>query len=205
MIFYTYKIINLIHGKYYYGRRAYKGCNIKEDVYFGSGKRLASAIKKYGKENFIKVIISCYNNEYDLILAEKALISTQHVESCLCYNIAYGGHGGYTYYKDRKFKHTEESKRNLSLKNKGRHRPDVVERNQKNPSSFIQYWKGKSRSDKDKELKSLAAYENIKKGKHSGTKILKCPYCGLETNLGNSKRWHFNNCKLKPVDINNDL
>lgn len=28
--------------------------------------------------------------------------------------------------------------------------------------------------------------------------VTKCDYCGIETNNGNYKRWHGNNCKLKP-------
>jgi hypothetical protein len=31
------------------------------------------------------------------------------------------------------------------------------------------------------------------------TIILTCPHCGKEGNLGNMKRWHFDNCKVKDV------
>lgn len=27
---------------------------------------------------------------------------------------------------------------------------------------------------------------------------LKCPHCGKESNVGNAKRWHFDNCRLVP-------
>lgn len=31
---------------------------------------------------------------------------------------------------------------------------------------------------------------------HINNKRIKCPHCKIETNPGNAKRWHFNNCKI---------
>jgi hypothetical protein len=33
------------------------------------------------------------------------------------------------------------------------------------------------------------------RAKVNNSTILKCPKCGMENNVGNSKRWHFDNCK----------
>ena len=33
------------------------------------------------------------------------------------------------------------------------------------------------------------------RAKVNNSNILKCPKCGMENNVGNSKRWHFDNCK----------
>lgn len=55
----VYKITNLINGKCYIGKDKHNNPN-----YLGSGRRINSAIKKYGKENFIKEILE-YCNTYD--------------------------------------------------------------------------------------------------------------------------------------------
>ena len=48
-----YKITNTINGKIYIGK--YQGNNFNN--YWGSGKILKNAYKKYGRENFTKEII----------------------------------------------------------------------------------------------------------------------------------------------------
>jgi group I intron endonuclease len=55
----VYKTTNLVNGKSYIGKDKHNNPN-----YLGSGKRLHSAIKKYGKENFKKEILE-YCNTYD--------------------------------------------------------------------------------------------------------------------------------------------
>ena len=45
----VYKTTNLVNNKYYIGVHATNDLN---DGYFGSGKNLKQAIKKYGKEHF---------------------------------------------------------------------------------------------------------------------------------------------------------
>jgi len=45
-----YKTTNLINGKIYVGQH----CKSEDDGYFGSGKVIKHAIKKYGKENFVR-------------------------------------------------------------------------------------------------------------------------------------------------------
>lgn len=191
---YCYKIINKLNQHYYIGRRSYAGEMIEEDTYFGSGKRLKDAIKKYGIENFEKIILEEFNDLEALIEAEKALITEKEVKDPNCYNIACGGHGGYTFYENRIYTHTEERKNKISIANKGRKRPDVSERFK---NGLNQYWKGKTRSNEDRAKKSAAAKQNILLGKHAGTIMLTCPHCGKTTNTGNAKRWHFDNCKAK--------
>lgn len=195
MIYYIYKIINKINGHYYYGRRAFPGEDINKDTYFGSGKRLKAAIKKYGKNNFYKEVISIHSSELDLVIAEKNLITEDVVKDSSCYNLALGGHGGYTYYSERIFYHSKESKEKISKANKGRLRPDARE-------TFIKlginkWWEGKSRSKEDKEAKSIAAINTVKNGKHASKLMATCPHCNYTTGIGNAKRWHFENCKKK--------
>ena len=53
-----YKISNLINNKFYIGQ------DIKNNPkYFGSGKLITVAIKKYGKENFKKEILEFCSDE----------------------------------------------------------------------------------------------------------------------------------------------
>ena len=44
---------------------------------------------------------------------------------------------------------------------------------------------------------SLMSHVSLTKGKHVKQPRGICPYCGLETTLGNLKRWHGENCKMK--------
>ena len=68
-----YKTTNLINGKIYVGRHA--AIKIKEK-YLGSGVLLRKAIKKYGKENFIREILGEYewNSKEEMNLCESEWI-----------------------------------------------------------------------------------------------------------------------------------
>ena len=60
--FLVYKIKNNINGKSYVGQ--YSGLSFEK--YFGSGKLIKLAIKKYGLENFSKTILEECLNKYEL-------------------------------------------------------------------------------------------------------------------------------------------
>jgi hypothetical protein len=61
--YYIYKTINTVNGCYYIGKHA--SDNIESDDYLGSGVYLNNAIKKYGREKFIKEILFVFDNECD--------------------------------------------------------------------------------------------------------------------------------------------
>ena len=104
MFYYTiYKVTNKINGKFYIGKHQTKKLN---DHYYGSGKKLLAAIKKYSKENFSKEILFVFETEQEMNDKEKELITEDFVKRPDTYNVGVGGEGG-PHFKGRK--HTEET------------------------------------------------------------------------------------------------
>ena len=85
-----YMTINLINNKFYIGK---DGKN--DENYYGSGKVIKESIKKYGKDNFIKITLEeCLNLED---LNSREIYWINFFESIKYgYNIALGGDGGDT-------------------------------------------------------------------------------------------------------------
>lgn len=87
---YVYKTTNKINNKIYIGKHEKSSY---DPSYFGSGKILEQAIKKYGKENFLNEVIAFYDTKDELDAAEKYYIN--HYNNIYeTYNIASGGDGG---------------------------------------------------------------------------------------------------------------
>lgn len=106
-----YKTTNLINGKIYVGKD--KKNNPK---YYGSGKLLTLAIKKYGKHNFKKdVIEECYSleelNKSEIYWIEKLDATNKEIG----YNILKGGDGGAVYGRTL----SDETKQKISSSLKG--------------------------------------------------------------------------------------
>lgn len=89
---YLYKTTNLINNKFYVGMHSTDNL---EDEYLGSGKRLRYSIRKYGKENFIKEILSFFKDREELIVAEIDMVNDELIKNEHCMNIMNGGKGGY--------------------------------------------------------------------------------------------------------------
>lgn len=85
-----YKITNLINGKYYYGVHRTKNLN---DSYLGSGKLIRQAVKKYGKENFVKEVLCLFNTYEESLKFESEFITGNLLTDPLCYNLTEGGKG----------------------------------------------------------------------------------------------------------------
>lgn len=121
VIYITENIIN---------KKKYIGLDSKNNSkYLGSGKHLKRAIKKYGKENFVKTIIESCNSLEELNNRECYWIEHYNaIKSNEFYNLSKGGIGGWlgdeVNEKRRTtltgHKHSEETKKKIGEKAKGR-------------------------------------------------------------------------------------
>jgi len=106
-----YKTTNLVNGKIYIGQDSKNNSE-----YFGSGDLIKSAIKKYGKKNFIKEILCVCNTIDELNSKEKFYISEYNsTDKNIGYNITVGGTNGTMLHR----KHTKETKEKMSENMKG--------------------------------------------------------------------------------------
>lgn len=95
---YIYEIKNKVNGKTYIGQHTLReGRTIKTDFYYGSGKLIKAAQKKYGLENFEKkVIIKGHFSKEQINRFERCMIACQRICGKAEYNLADGGDGGDT-------------------------------------------------------------------------------------------------------------
>lgn len=116
MFYYLYKITNLINNREYIGVHKAKSLN---NSYYGSGKLIKLAIKKYGKENFKKEILMLADSYEEVLELEKLAVTPEYIKSQLSYNLREGGMGSYGVDKERNpfygKQHTKETKLKLSL------------------------------------------------------------------------------------------
>lgn len=154
-----YKITNLINNKFYIGQ------DIKDDPkYFGSGKLIQMAIKKYGKENFIKETLEICTDEKQMDEREifwiKELNATNRK---IAYNICEGGKTFRTMKGENNYwfgkHHSEESKAIIREKRK------LQKMSEEQKQRLREKWLGEENPGKHKSK------ETIEKIKESLSKI----------------------------------
>lgn len=121
---YIYIITNTLDGKIYIGQHISNKLN---DNYFGSGLHIKRAIKKYGKENFTKEILAYTDTQDSLNWLEKYYIRKYKAQNPeIGYNLTAGGDGGY-------IPKTEDGKKRISEKHKGRHHNEETKQKMRKP------------------------------------------------------------------------
>ena len=100
-----YKITNKLNGKSYIGVHKTKNPN---DDYIGSGKLISRAIKKYGRDSFIKEVLYVYDNPKDMFLKERELVTEVFVKDESNYNCKPGGHANWYYVNEHGLNHKND-------------------------------------------------------------------------------------------------
>lgn len=156
-------------------------------VYKGSGVYWKAHLKKHGNDVTTEILFKSDN--IDEIKETGLLLSKQFniVESKDFANlIEENGIGGIT---------TTCFKKGDVPFNKGKKMPIISQKRK-------EYWDQWRKDNPDYKSKWK---KYIKKGKENWIRadntsklnatLLQCPYCGVECNVGNAKRWHFDKCK----------
>lgn len=62
MFYIQYRTINLVNNKFYIGKHCQTVDPHQFDGYYGSGSQIINAVKKYGKENFIRETLFVFDS-----------------------------------------------------------------------------------------------------------------------------------------------
>ena len=116
MYYYVYQITNLINGKIYVGKHKSSKHPI-ENGYYGSGKQITAAIKKYGQENFIKEVLHYCSSLDEIERKEAEIVTEEFIRRKDTYNMHKGGPGGWEHINNDPIKRKEVSLKN-SINNK---------------------------------------------------------------------------------------
>jgi len=109
MYYYVYQITNLLNDKIYVGKHK-SAKHPSENEYYGSGKQITAAIKKYGIENFKKEVLHYCLSLEEMADKEAEVVTEDFVKRPDTYNMHKGGPGGWDHYNGSK-EHSENSRR----------------------------------------------------------------------------------------------
>lgn len=111
VVYFVYLTKNKINGRMYIGQHRCKREDVFTDGYLGSGIAIRLAIKKYGRENFERVILEYANSPEELNELEAKYANEAILQNSNFYNLKTGGKQ-YTIY-------SEEVRRKMSASRKG--------------------------------------------------------------------------------------
>jgi len=99
----------MINGKIYVGKHK---SPVHPDIngYYGSGKQIIAAIKKYGKLNFKKEILCFCSSLEEMAVREEEIVTESFVGRTDTYNMHTGGLGGWDHYNGSKEHSSNSSK-----------------------------------------------------------------------------------------------
>ena len=110
---FLYETTNLINNHKYIGVHETNNIN---DRYLGSGKLIKLAIKKYGRENFVREILKFFDNKKDAYKFEKYIVNAEFINRDDVYNITEGGMGVVTHSPEGLKKLSEDGKDKIIAK-----------------------------------------------------------------------------------------
>lgn len=192
MYYIIYETKNLINNKKYRGMHSTKNIN---DTYLGSGNLISKAIKKYGKNNFSREILEICSSFEEMCQKEKIYVSEEWISNNDVYNLRVGGIGNSkgSIPWNKNIKGVQEAwNKGLELTSQ------TEESNLKRSNTLKEKYSKEQHHSKGKKIKHVI----WNKGKSSWNKgiemkKIQCPYCEKYADIGNLKRWHLDNCKLK--------
>jgi hypothetical protein len=175
-----YKITNLINNKFYIGQ------DIKEDPkYFGSGKLIQMAIKKYGKENFIKETLEVCTDEKQM--DEREIFWIKELDATnrkIAYNICEGGRTFRTMKGENNVRfgkhHTEETKAIIREKRK------LQKMSDEQKQRLREKWLSDENPGKHKSKETIEKISKNRKGKCIGEEH---PWFGKHHSEETKKHW----------------
>ena len=148
MLHYTYRIDNLINGKYYIGKHSSESL---DDKYMGSGPLIKAAIAKYGITNFKKTILKTFPTSEEAFEHEAQIITMAEVNDPMCYNIQPGGKGRQKQFTDEELKERAlEQQREYYQQNKERQKRYRKEYNQQNKERILEQKKEYYQQNKER-------------------------------------------------------
>jgi hypothetical protein len=109
MYYYVYQITNLLNNKVYVGKHK-STKHPFENQYYGSGKQITAAIKKYGVENFKKEVLQYCSSMEEMANKEAEIVTEDFVKRLDTYNMHKGGPGGWDHYNGSKEHSANSSK-----------------------------------------------------------------------------------------------
>lgn len=158
-----YRTKNLVNGNYYYGVRTLIG---EKDPYLGSGRRLHEAIKKYGKENFIRIDLIEFKTFKEALEWERRTVTKELVLDPNCYNIKVGGAGGSEpWTEERKIELKEKGSYKKSEKTREKLSKATKKRFENKPGTFS----GKSHTLETRQ--KMSQQQKGKPSKNKGKKL----------------------------------
>ena len=163
-VYFIYVTENLINGKLYIGQHTCDYDKQFTDGYLGSGIAFKNAVKKYGVENFSRIIIDYADSPEELNELEAKYVDEEVIESNRFYNLETGGKCNNNVSEETKQKISialkghfvsEETKQKMSIRMSGENNPMFGRIGQLN------HFYGRHHTDETKQ-----ALRNYRLGKH---------------------------------------
>lgn len=209
MVFIIYKTTNLVNGKFYIGKHNQSKKSF--DGYYGSGSLLTKAIKKYGKDNFVRETLFEFDSE-DAAYQQEIKVISENLNNPLCYNIRPGGTGrsynstkqsSYLQHKSAlaRWKDTDQYN-SMKIERQTRYATESGKAIINNITTSVKaLWADPDYVKKQTESRSLEEYRTGLSAKAKNRKKFKCLHCSGLYQPSHLVRWHNEKCRLKPSHL----